>query len=375
LKIGIITDPMDTASSVRVYLSNLISELVKIYDKNKIYLIHSRKSKNPLYWHCNELIIPGFYDENAPSKMLFDLHRPFLMKKYDLDVIHYTHTYAPITFKASATKNVCLITTIGSYTDPELYPLPSRILIRLARPVIAKMDAIITETSAEKKKILRFLDIEDEKVKVIPSGIDEIYRPLSDLNEIAYELKNKYGVSPPFILHVSTYRPTKNGPGIIKAFYWLKKYGLKHKLVWIGKPAQRFEEVLELVEKLKLCSEVNFLGYIKRGDLPKFYNLADVFLLPSFRESFPHVLVEALACGCPVVTSNVTAMPEIVGDAGILVNPYDFHDIAKGIYKVLSDESLREELRRKGLERAKLFSWEKCAKETLKVYREVVEQT
>jgi len=236
------------------------------------------------------------------------------------------------------------------------------------------MDAIITESESEKKEIVKFLRIPEQKVRVIPSGVDEIYQPLPDPDGLRDELATNYKIEFPYILHVGAYRPVKNGPALIKAFAKLKKRGLEHRLVMVGTPVQKFDEVAKLIKELGLASEVITVGFVPRDDLPKLYNAADLFVLPSFKESFGHVLVEALACGCPVVTSNVTCMPEVVGDAGILIDPYDVNSLAEGMYRVLTDKELREDLRKKSLQRAKLFSWEKCAMETLKVYEELYER-
>ena len=371
MKVGIITDPMDTESSVRVYLNNLIENLFQLYDPGQIYLIHARKSDNPLYRQGNEIILPGLYRDKAPSASLADVFRPFLLRKYKLDVIHYTHSNPPLTFFATGSKNVCLITTIGAATHPQYYSLPSRYMIKISRLLNRRMNMIITETESEKKEIVKFLRLPEEKVRVISSGVDEIYKPLNNIDGIKNELSVKYEINSPYILHIGAYRPVKNGPGLVRAFAQLKKRGIEHKLVLVGKPSERFDEVLKLIKELDLEDEVISTDYVPREDLPKFYNAATLFVLPSFKESFAHVLVETMACGCPVVTSNITCMPEIAGEAGILIDPYDVNSLADGMYRILTDSQLRQNLRKKGLERAKLFSWEKCARETLEVYEEL----
>jgi len=365
---------MDTKSSVRVYLSNLIENLFQIYDPGQIYLIHNRKSENPLYRQGREIILPGLYRDKAPLASLADILRPFQLKKYKLDIIHYTHSNPSLTFFAAGSKNVCLITTIGAATHPQYYALTSRGMIRIARLLNRRMDMIITESEAEKKEIVKFLSVPEEKVRVIPSGVDEIYRPLNNLDGIRSELSAKYKINSPYILHVGAYRPVKNGPALLRAFAELKRRGVEHKLVLVGKPSEGFDEVLKLIKELDLTNEVITTDYVPREDLPKFYNAATLFVLPSFKESFPHVLVETMACGCPVVTSNISCMSEIASDAGILIDPYDVNSLADGIYKVLTDSELRQDLREKGLKRAKLFSWERCARETLEAYKELCKE-
>ncbi len=374
LKIGIITDPLDTKSSVRVYLANLIKNLFTLHDPNQIHLIHARKSENPLYKQGKEIILPGLYQENIPSASLADIFRPLLLRRYKLDVIHYTHSNPPLTFFTTGSKNVCLITTLGAVTHPQYYPLPSRYIVRLAKLVNKRMDIIITESEAEKKEIVKFLGVPEEKVKVIPSGIDEIYMPLPKLNDIKNELLTKYKIKTPYILHVGAYRPVKNGPALVRAFAQLKKRGMEHKLVFVGKPARKFDEVLKLIKEFALEDEVVITGFTRYEDLPKLYNAADLFVLPSFKESFPHVLVEALACGCPVVTSNIDCMVEIAGDAAVAVDPHNSDNLTEAMYHVLTDGGLRQNLKKKALARAGLYLWERCARETVKVYEELCKE-
>jgi len=371
MRVGIVTDPMDTVSSVRVYLANLIENLFRLYDPGQIYLIHRRRGGHPLYQQGREVILPGLYQASAPSASLGDLLRPLLLRQYKLDIIHYTHSHAPLTFFTSGARNVCLVTTVGPATHPQYYPLASRYLIRVARLVNRRMDAIITESQSEKKEIVSFLGISEDRVRVIPSGVDEIFKPGDNPEETKRELRDRYGVKFPFILNVGGYRPVKNGPALIRAFARLKRQGLEHRLVLVGRPGPGFGEVLRAIRQLGLDGEVITTGFVPREDLPKFYNAAALFVLPSFKESFGHVLVEAMACGCPVVTSNVTCMPEVVGEAGVLIDPYSVDSLAEGMYRVLADSGLRRQLRDKGLRRAQLFSWENCARQTLKLYQEL----
>jgi len=371
MRIGIVTDPLDTKSSVRVYLRNLIEQLLKISDPDNIYLIHQKSGHNPLYQQANEIILPGLYRDTVPSASLFDVLRPLQLQKYGLDVIHYTHSNPPLTFFASGARSVCLITTIGPVTHPQHYPLASRYMARLARIVNQRMDVVITESEAEKREIVRFLKVSDEKVRVIPSGVDDIFVPLSNREAIEQSLRLRYGIHSPYILTTGAYRPVKNGPGLIKAFAQLKQQGFEHKLVLVGKPAQKFGEVTALIDRLDLKEEVISTGFVSDEDLPKFYGAADLFVLPSFKESFPHVLVEAMACGCPVVTSDVDCMLEMTGDAGIAVAPEDIDGLASAMQRVLADGRLRGIMRKKSVQRARRFSWEQCTRDTLQVYEEL----
>ena len=183
----------------------------------------------------------------------------------------------------------------------------------------------------------------------------------------------KYSITGSFILFVGNISPRKNILALLQAFNKLKKRGIKHKLVIAGKKDQRYEQVLKTLNELNLGGEVIFTGYVPEEDLPKLYNAADLFVYPSLYEGFGLPILEAMACGTPVVASNVSSLPEVAGDAGLLVNPQDVDALTNAMYKVLTDDKLKESLIDKGLERAKFFSWEKTARETLEVYKEVAE--
>ena len=203
---------------------------------------------------------------------------------------------------------------------------------------------------------------------MVYNGKNERFKPLNQ-KEVA-EVKQKYNLDFPFILFVGVLQPRKNIPTLIKAYYKLKKEGIKDKLVITGGKGWQYKEIFETVERLNLQKEVIFTGHIPDDDLPKLYNAADLFAFPSLYEGFGIPPLEAMACGIPVITSNTGSLPEVVGDAGIMVDPYDIDGLAKAMYEVLNNEGLKEEMVKKGLERAKMFSWKKCAKEVLDVYEE-----
>lgn len=179
----------------------------------------------------------------------------------------------------------------------------------------------------------------------------------------------KYKIEGDYILFVGTLQPRKNIVRLIEAFSTL---GPKlYTLVVVGKPGWLYEEIYEAPKKFKVEDRVKFLDYVPDEDLPALYQNALCFVLPSLYEGFGLPVLEAMHYGCPVVTSNVSSLPEAAGDAAIMVDPESTESIKEGIEKVLGDKSLREKLVKKGYEQVKKFSWEKCARETLKVLEEV----
>jgi len=230
---------------------------------------------------------------------------------------------------------------------------------------------IISISKSTKRDIIQYLKIPSDKIKVIYHGIDRTFRPLkeSDLSYIYRELNldNRYK----YILHVGADTLRKNFATLLKAIRKLvDNYNLKNiKLIKIGKINNNTRN---LIGSLNLEQYVKVVYFVPEEDLVKFYNLAEVFVFPSLQEGFGFPVLEAMACGCPVITSNTSSLPEVVGDAGIMIDPKDIKGFAGAIYNVLADESFRKELSKKGLKRAKKFTWEKCAKETLNVYREAL---
>jgi len=371
MKIGIVTGPyLDRmGTSMSRYTNNLIKNLLKIKKDHDIYLIYSQKSDNQLYSSHPKLLIP-----ELPLPLPYGIKTfpmPFMLRKYKFDVVHYP-AGMPFFSWMTNSKNITTLHSVDSLIVPQYYPKTSQ-FTRLARKFDYKrMDLIIAVSKAEKNDIVRALKIPEEKIRVIYHGLEhERFRILKDTEAVKEEVNKKYGVGS-FILQVANYFPVKNIAGLIKAFWKVKCQGIKHKLVIVGGKRWQYQEILKTIEELNLQKEVVLTGSVAGDDLVKFYNAADLVVLPSFYEACSLVLFEAMGCGTPVITSNVYSMPEVAGDAAILVDPYDPDEIANAICKVLTNDSLRNEMIRNGLERVKEFTWERCARETLKVYEDVL---
>ncbi|MBA7496025.1 D-inositol 3-phosphate glycosyltransferase [subsurface metagenome] len=232
---------------------------------------------------------------------------------------------------------------------------------------IKKATRIIAVSQATKNDLMHYLDIPDERISVIYEGVDrKIFQPIS---RRIYE--------EPYILFVGTEHPRKNFTGLVKAFSRLKREPRFKdlKLMKVGRAggqeADFRGQTMEVVGALGLVGEVIFTEFISGRELPAYYSGAEVFVLPSFYEGFGFPPLEAMACGCPVITSNTSSLPEVVGEAGIMVNPYDTDSLAQAMRQVLTDVKLRDDMVRKGLEQAKRFSWEKAVRQTLEVYNKV----
>ncbi|MCM8785119.1 MAG: glycosyltransferase family 4 protein [Candidatus Omnitrophica bacterium] len=380
MKIGIDLTPLLRGKKTGVgwYAFNLIKNIRKI-DKENIYVLYG--SSLLKYFKKNE--IKKFFK----SENFYICVKPFPCLIYNFIL----QRFLPIEFlygKFNIIHNLYPFSTFNLYgkqivTVHDLIPL---IYPYLTEPlsfqefkfnitkVIKRADKIITVSYSTKKDIIKFFNISPEMIEVIHLAADEIYRPIEDEKVIDY-IKKRYGVDDRYILYVGTIEPRKNIPRLIDAFVIVKEKFPEYKLVLCGKIGWKsdffYRKIREVPEKIK--KDIILTGYVPLSDLPYLYNRCEVFVYPSLYEGFGLPVLEAMRCGVPVITSNVSSLPEVVGDAGILINPENKEEIVEAILSVLNSEDLKKTLSRKGLERAKLFSWEKTAKETIGIYKKIAQ--
>ncbi len=230
---------------------------------------------------------------------------------------------------------------------------------------IVRSDMIITGSEYSKQEILQRLDFKEDKVKVIYHGIDHNLFKIYKNPRVEFEIPSK------FILSVGSIEPRKNLLGLLKAYDILDEDLKKeYKLVLVGFKGWENKEIMNIVNDNK--ENIHYLGFVNDEELAKVYNLASLFVFPSFYEGFGLPPLEAMACGTPVVSSNLTSIPEVCVDAAMYCDPYDMEDIKNKIELVLSDENLQNGMIQKGIKRAKHFTWEKSAKEHMKVFEKVL---
>jgi glycosyltransferase involved in cell wall biosynthesis len=250
-----------------------------------------------------------------------------------------------------------------------------RFYLRIFVPLSArKARRVLAVSEAARKEIADLCKIDGGKIVVVRHGISRSFSPDGDRSGPPAALKLKVGSG--YILYVGTLEPGKNIPRIIEAYSIVRKRtGTERALVIAGRTGWLHDDIFRAVKRLGLDKEIVFTGYVSKGDLPSLYRGADLFVFPSLYEGFGLPVLEAMACGTPVVTSNTSSLPEVAGDAALLVDPENVEEIAGAMERVLTDQDLRAELSRRGRERARLFTWERCAQETLKVYEEVYKET
>jgi glycosyltransferase involved in cell wall biosynthesis len=238
---------------------------------------------------------------------------------------------------------------------------------------VRRADHILADSHATKADLVSMLRVAPEKVTVVHVAADPAYRPLAEAE--ARRVAAKYGLKPGYLLFVGTLEPRKNLPGLLQAYRLLRNArATEEPLVLVGGKGWLYGEIFERVEALYLAEHVRFLHDVPDADLPGLYSAAGVLTTPSFYEGFGLPALEAMSLGTPVVVSDRASLPEVVGQAGLLVDPDDPEDIARALGRVLSDEVLRTRMREQGLVQAAHFSWDRAARETLAVYREVLGQ-
>lgn len=277
-----------------------------------------------------------------------------------LDVFFSPTHYSPLT----GLKTVISILDISYLHFKDLFKKKDLYKLRYwGKYSIKRAKKIITISESSKSDIIEAYRLASGKVSVVYPGINQIDKTI-DMDK----LREKYGLSEKYILFVGTIQPRKNISRLIEAFSKIKE---DTQLVIIGKKGWQFEEILESPRKFGIEDKVKFFHDVSSEDLPTFYKNAQVFILPSLYEGFGLPVVEAMYYGCPVITSNVSSLPEAGGDAALYVDPENVSDIAEKMEKVLGSDSLRKEMIEKGKEHVKKFSWEKAASQTLNVLEEV----
>lgn len=294
---------------------------------------------------------------------------PYLVYKHKIDVVHSLHYSFPVLAKAKKVVTVC---DMIFYKYPELH-LKSKVLYFRFFIWLTTLFAnkVICISESTRQDYLSYFKVPSELAAVVELGKDDSYHPDLDRQEINQLLK-KYAIDGEYILFIGTIEPRKNVSNLILAFERLIADGFPHSLVVVGKKGWHYDSIFHLVKERNLTDRVIFTGFIEESEKPLFLAGASVFVYPSLYEGFGIPVLEALACGTPTITSNVSSMPEVAGDAALLVNPENLEEIYDAMKKVLMDSSLRSELKARSLRQAANFSWEKTANMTIEVYRGVL---
>lgn len=289
----------------------------------------------------------------------------------NVDVVHSTTFCAP-RFALGRKRLVVTIYDLSFVTYPEFH-LPANVehCLRGTKLAIERADALIAISESTRRELIEEMGAPPERIVVTPLASGRGLQRVSDPARLD-AVRRRYELPERFVLFLGALEPRKNLPRLLEAFALLTPAQRRDfQVVVAGAQGWLNEAVHEQVQKLGLGASVHFAGYIEPADLAALYSLAAVFAYPSLWEGFGLPVVEAMACGTPVLTSNVSSLPEVAGDAAVLVPPTDVDAIAEGLGRLLEDSALRADLAERGPRRAAQFSWERCARETLAVYEAV----
>lgn len=376
MRVGIITDVYDKSykTGIAYYIKGLVKALKKICPE-KICLIHSRPSSDELYKGVEELIYPSFHIKISHDFPLL-IRTARLLKRRKIDLLHIPalrHSHIPFFWL----RDFKIVTTMHDTTrwHAQKSPLISKIksgqLLRwifYCKPLIwvfpatkRKVDRFIAVSKYVKQDMIKTLKVPQSKINVVYEAVDTIFKPIENKEKINLDVEE------PYILTDGL------SAEIVKIYSELKNRGIKHKLVVVNIVSNK--KCLDtLIQRFGLEKEIIFLGYVSHQQLLLLYNKARLLLNFALCEGFGLTPLEAMACGCPVVSSNSTSLPEVIGKGGVLADSYHQKEWVERIYQILTNENFRQNLIKKGLEQAKKFSWDKIAKETIKVYQEVLNE-
>lgn len=362
-------------SGIGNYIEKILIEFGKKEIRDSLLLFGSDNNYNydNINLSNNIMFSNNIISDNKLLRVLWEQFvLPKKAKDYNLDLLHCPAHVTPL---VSSTKIILTIHDLAFKLLPQTFKLQNKIYLNNIVPAsIKKANRIIAVSKNTKKDIIKQYKIPADKITVIYNGINNNYKVI-DRNDLINKIKKKYNLPSEFILYLGTLEPRKNIKNLIKAYFLYKSTSNNDiKLVIAGGKGWLYEDIFSLVEEKQLEEDVIFTGYVDEEDIVPLYNAATLFVYPSLYEGFGLPPLEAMACGTPVITSNVSSLPEVVGDAAIKVDPNNIKELFKVINKILGNESLQREMIQKGIERSKKFTWEKTATETIKVYEEVLNQ-
>ena len=352
------------------YITNLINGLIKIDNLNNYYIFGDEQYlRKYIKIDKDNFKVVHKRFKNRIIRVLWEYFIfPFELKKLKIDILHSPNYITPLL--KFGFKIILTIHDLTFLLFPEKYTTTKRWLFGKMIPIsIKKSDKIVAVSKNTKKDILKFFSIPDDKILVTYESYPEYYNFSID-KAGAKDIFKKYGIEKNFILYVGMIEPRKNIIFLLKAFVELDK-DLELDLVIVGKKGWYFKEIEKYMKNtinLRLKNKIIFTGYIPEHELKYFYRLALMFVYPTLYEGFGLPPLQAMACGTPVITSNISSLPEVVGDAAIKINPDDLGELKNSIKWLYKNEEKRDELIKKGLENVKKFSLENAALNVLSVY-------
>lgn len=312
---------------------------------------------------------------------LYKMLWPFISVPYSLffgkkqDIVQFFNFVIP---PGVSGKMVTIVHDMAYLACPETVRKKTRLWLKLTmKGTCTRADKILTVSEFSKREIIKFLHVEPEKIEVIPNGVDLSFFHPNYGHEQVDKIKKQYNIGGDYFLYLGTLEPRKNIEGIIMAYSkFLKEYSTDSIpiLVIAGKKGWFYERIFDLVREEKLDSKVVFAGYVSEKDAPILMKGAVAFIFPSLYEGFGMPPLEAMACGTPVISSNTTSLPEVIGEAGVLVSPQSTEQLKDAMERLWKSPQLRAYYSSSGIERAKQFTWKKSAEKLCQIYIDLLEK-
>ncbi len=344
------------------YTFHIVSNLLQIDTKNS-YILYTNKG------------VAGFEQyKNAKMKIMDHPSAIWHMKvakdvgSEGADIFFSPSSYITPALMPKTVKTILTVHDLVAFLFPNTHNKKATLIEKITlKRALKKSAHVVTVSQNTKKDLLKKFKYDSDKISIVPCAGSEEFKPLE--KEKLGDFIEKTNLPPKFFLAVGTIEPRKNYPGLIKAFAELNKIYPDVHLIVVGQKGWGYEEFFNLIRKNYLNKKVHTLGYLSNESLMKLYSLSQALVFPSFYEGFGIPPLEAMRCGCPVIASDKSSVPEVVGDSAILINPENPKEITAAMVKILTDSNLRKGFSEKGLEQAKKFSWRTSAEKLLEILK------
>jgi glycosyltransferase involved in cell wall biosynthesis len=345
------------------YILHLVNGLARVDQKTEYVLLQSRKDSTAILDGANFRRVSLW----TPSHHRLERYAMNVeLVRLRLDVLHSPDFIPP---HRPNCKSVITVHDLAFLLYPHFLTRESARYYGHIDQAVRWTDQIVAVSESTKRDTIQHLGVPEDKITVVYEAANPIFRPVGR-DQARQRVLERHDVAGPFILFVSTIEPRKNVPTLVRAVAQLVEcYKQDVQLVLAGGKGWLFEDAFAIVDELKMGDRVRFLGRVSSEDLLYLYNAAEMLAHPAFYEGFGLPPLEAMACGLPVIVSNVASLPEVVGDAGLLVDPHDVDELTVSMWRVLTDSQLRAEMQSKGLRQSARFSWERAARETRTIYQ------
>jgi glycosyltransferase involved in cell wall biosynthesis len=363
MRIGV--DSREIQNGVITGIGRSLYHFIDYFSKNefKHQLVLFSEKKLALNFNNN---IENIVIAKCPTFIWDQVKLPLALNRHQINLFYSPYYKIPLLSRVPTVSQILdLMFLIHPFYKNNLTVIEKVYYSFFGRAFAKKAFRIITDSEHAKNDIVRLWNIDPLKIVVIPLGTADRYRPVTD-KELLNQVRKRLKLPDKYLLYFGNFKPHKNVDFLLKAYGRLpQEIRRQYKLVLAGRKDAHCIELEKRAGQLKIENNVIFTGFIFEDDLPTLYSAASLFIFPSLYEGFGLPPLEAMACGTPVIASNTTSLPEVVGDAGILVDPHNVNDLNKAILKILSDKGLKTKLRQKGLSRVKQFSIHRTASDIL----------